>query len=204
MGSRAMSESLNTSAVTKPSDLENQSYGRWRRTRRPETNLTANSVTAFSLVVWRSGEFLIGTRDGIFKCQTVKARPEQSAYDPECIDYIVKNYNAYVLEGAKTKGATATFAEPRILPPPSGGLAPRAGNEWVRRRVYIKLADFKKYGFTQGCKGCAWLQTGLGARQGHSMDCRTRMEAAMAEDDDDKHRILNQKNKMDAYVAAEG
>ena len=79
-------------------------------------------------VVWRSGGFLIGTREGIFKCKTVKARPEESAYDPECIDYIKKEYSSYVVEGAKTKGATATFAEPRVLPPPSGGLAPRAGN----------------------------------------------------------------------------
>ena len=61
--------------------------------------------------MWRSGEFLIGPTDGIFKCQTVKARPTESAYDPECIDYIKSSYSSYVLEGAKTKGAIAAHAE---------------------------------------------------------------------------------------------
>ena len=58
-------------------------------------------------VVWRGGEFLIGTPDGVFNTQTVKARPVETAYDPSCVDFITTRYNSYVLEGAKTNGAKA-------------------------------------------------------------------------------------------------
>ena len=42
----------------------------------------------FPGVSWRSEEFNVGTREGIFKCQTIKPRPTVAAHDPECIDYI--------------------------------------------------------------------------------------------------------------------
>ena len=32
--------------------------------------------------VWRSTECLVGTKDGIFKCRTVRRRAEGNAYDP--------------------------------------------------------------------------------------------------------------------------
>ena len=95
-------------------------------------------------VVWRSGEFIIGTPDGIFKCRTVEPRPNETAYDPRCIEYIKHGYRDYILSGAKTKGATAAFADPDARPAPSIGIAPRQGNEWALRRVYLKPADSEK------------------------------------------------------------
>ena len=111
-------------------------------------------------VVWRSRGFLIGTTDGIYKTQTVKARPVETSYDPSSIDFITTRYSSYVLEGAKTKGAKAMYAEPRAAGPTSGGVEARAGTEWAPRRVYLKQADFERYSYTQGCPGCAWLQIG--------------------------------------------
>ena len=36
-------------------------------------------------VIWRTTEYLIGTPEGIFKCNTVKPRIKENAYDPACI-----------------------------------------------------------------------------------------------------------------------
>lgn len=81
-------------------------------------------------VVWRSGEFIVATKKGIVKCQTLKARPTETSYHPSCVEYIRTDYSSHVLQGAKTKGATAAYAESQAPPPPAVGLAPRAGNEW--------------------------------------------------------------------------
>ena len=54
---------------------------------------------------WRSTECLVGTRDGVFKCRTVKRRPEELAYDPECTSYLKTFYDDYVMSGAKTAPA---------------------------------------------------------------------------------------------------
>ena len=86
-------------------------------------------------VVWRSGKFIIGTLEGIFKCRTVKPRPIETAYDPKCIEYIKHGYRDYMLSGPKTKGATAAFADPDVKIAPSIGVAPRKGNEWAPRRI---------------------------------------------------------------------
>ena len=62
-------------------------------------------------VIWRTTEYIIGTDEGSFKCATVKARPEERAYDPKCIDYITVPYDQYILEGASSQGARLRFAE---------------------------------------------------------------------------------------------
>ena len=89
-------------------------------------------------------------------------------------------YSDYLLKGAKTKGAKLRFADPSMPAPPTVAI-PRSGAEWAPRRVYLKPADFAKHGFTTGCMGCRWIETGLGAKRGHNEACRARMEAAMAE-----------------------
>ena len=35
--------------------------------------------------------------------------------------------------------------------------------------------DFEVHGYTDGCKGCRWIQTGIG-QPGHDEACRARME----------------------------
>ena len=52
--------------------------------------------------IWRSTEYIIGTADGIYKCRTVRRRPEETSYDPECIDDPKIHYDDYVLKGAES------------------------------------------------------------------------------------------------------
>ena len=43
--------------------------------------------------IWRTIEYIVGTGEGIFKCATVRARPEESAYDPKYLDDMTVPYD---------------------------------------------------------------------------------------------------------------
>ena len=57
---------------------------------------------------WRSIECLIGIREGVYKCRTIRRRAEEDAYDPDCTDYLNIFYDDYVMKGAKTAPAAGT------------------------------------------------------------------------------------------------
>ena len=84
---------------------------------------------------WRSTEYLIGTKEGIYQCRTVKRRSDEVAYDAEFTNYIQTRYDDFVLKGAKTHVMIA-------FPSPAGGdemaNAPLRGREFVPRRVYMR------------------------------------------------------------------
>ena len=126
--------------------------------------------------VWRSTEYIVGTKDGVFRCRTVRRRAEEVAYDPECVDFLKISYNEYVLKGAKT---APLIAFPRSGVPEDPAPIPMRGREFVPRRVYLRNADYEKHGHTQGCKGCIWVQNQIGTRYPHSDACRARLEKAM-------------------------
>ena len=56
-------------------------------------------------VIWKSGEYAVGTAEGVFECSTIKSRPVENAYDPNCIDFITTSCGDYILKGAKSEGA---------------------------------------------------------------------------------------------------
>ena len=37
--------------------------------------------------VWRTTEYLIGDKNGIFRCRTIKRKAEEISYDPDCFDF---------------------------------------------------------------------------------------------------------------------
>ena len=101
--------------------------------------------------MWRTTEFIIGTPEGVFKCNTVKQRPQEAAYDAKCFEYVTTCYNDYILEGAKTSGATVRFAEPANKDGPvTVDIPTRSGAEWAPRRVYLKPDDFVTRVYTEG------------------------------------------------------
>ena len=86
---------------------------------------------AFLGVIWRNTEYINGTDEGIFKCATIKDRPEESAYNPKCLDYITVPYDQYVLDGASSQGARLRFAE-SSSPVDNATPMPRSGVEWAK------------------------------------------------------------------------
>ena len=67
------------------------------------------------------------------------------------------SYDDYTLEGALTT--------PILKFAPAGGEVgpvPMRSREHVPRRMYTKPADCMKHGYTEGYRGCTWLQNQLG------------------------------------------
>ena len=146
--------------------------------------------------IWRTTEYLIGTKDTVYQCRTVKRRADEVAYDPECVNYINIHYDEFVLKGAKS---TANVSVP--APVAAGGEDQTLrGRDFIPRRPYLRPADFHKFGFTQGCAGCVWSQNGLGPRRNHTDQCRKRLEEHIAKDPTDD-RIEKAKERSDHYLA---
>ena len=87
----------------------------------------------------------------------MRRRAEEIAYGPECMDYIKVSYDDDTLEGARTTPIVKFAQRGGEIGP-----VPLRGREHVPRRMYAKPADFLKHGYTEGCKGCTWLQNQLG------------------------------------------
>ena len=66
--------------------------------------------------------------------------------------------------------------------------------------MYTKPADFMKHGYTEGCRGCTWLQNQLGPRTNHSEACRERIEKAVINDGGDE-RAKKVRERIDHYTA---
>ena len=76
----------------------------------------------------------------------------------------------------------------------------------VPRGVYFKKEDFEKYGYDKNCVGCRTLEADLEQHDKipHTIECRRRMEAAMAEDEDDKIRVERTEARKERYVMEKG
>ena len=64
------------------------------------------------------------------------------------------------------------------------------------RRAGISKQDYRDHGYTPGCPGCIAIVRGT-ARQGHSEECRKRMEECLKDDE----RIKRARDRMTEYAA---
>ena len=70
------------------------------------------------------------------------------------------------------------------------------------RNFKITKGIIDKFGTTEGCKGCDAHIIGLKGRQ-HSIDCRARIESAMADDDMLNSRLTSRDARL-GMKGAEG
>ena len=70
------------------------------------------------------------------------------------------------------------------------------------RRIYTRPADFKRHGYTQGCRGCAWIETKIGPRVPQTEECRQRIEEEIGADEADD-RAKKVKERFYHYAAQE-
>jgi hypothetical protein len=64
------------------------------------------------------------------------------------------------------------------------------GAPWYMPRVHFRRAvEPRKYGFTEGCRGCIFSQAGITPEHGHSEQCRNRIGEAMKRDRNDTVRV---------------
>ena len=123
----------------------------------------------------------MGTRTGVVRAWAVKRKPEEDRWDKTLI-----------------KQMTGTPAKPNPtgngIEIPTRVYLPKTEDEeevnaWRRprqedkpRRTYLKKEDFEVHGYTEGCEGCRWIQTGIG-QPGHDERCRTRMEGNLRKEE---------------------
>ena len=153
-------------------------------------------VGVFLGYVWRSTEYLIGTPDGVFRCRTIKRRAQEVSYDPSCFEFLNVKYDEYILKGARTK---LHVTEPVGVDQSD---IPTRGKDFVPRRAYILPKHYDTHGFTQGCRGCTWMQNKIGPRPGHTEECRNRMEAAIDKVEGDD-TVKKAQERQDHFAAAQ-
>ena len=135
----------------------------------------------------RTSEALVISGDGLFRCRTVRRVPREEAFNQKWIDEAVTPIDEYVQKGAKT-----SFEDARVHRHVVEGHAPipeAPGRAFIPRRTRLAQKDFDDYGYTENCKGCEFLQTGIGGRQNHSDQCRMRIEAEPIKTEDGQQMI---------------
>ena len=128
-----------------------------------------------------SGEMIVGTAAGVWRTRTVQRRPlgERWAADAAGMVGGVPWHTSEDDEDADGPSVKVTLGE--RLTEQDAAAQGEIYRDTAPRRVQITRADLEKHGFTKGCLGCrAWLAGK--PRQGHSEECRKRMEAAMVDD----------------------
>ena len=60
----------------------------------------------------RTLEYLVGTEQGIIKCDTIKRMPDDVAYDKECLEIVKTGYREFVLKGASSKVTATRVSDP--------------------------------------------------------------------------------------------
>ena len=119
-------------------------------------------------VIWKSGDYVVGTAEGVSKCSTIKTRPIGNAHDPSCIDYVTTSYDDFILKGAKPEGANLRFA-PNATTIAATPILARGGSELAPRRMYLMPSDVVRPGYTIGETGSQQQlpgQNGEGTRGG--------------------------------------
>ena len=77
-------------------------------------------VGVFLGYIWRSTEYIVGNKDGAYKCRTVRRRAEEVSYDSENVDLLTIKYDDFVMKGARTTPAVhmpdSKIAGPTMIP----------------------------------------------------------------------------------------
>ena len=143
---------------------------------------------------------LVGTPNGVVKVNCIKRLPMNQAKDPELLKKI-RGYPWRLTPGDvqnEPGEVPAMVASEPVVP----GLPRGREAEVAARRVYIRRnVELRKYGFTQGCRGCMAAETG-NAPENHSEACRRRIESAMEADDVERARVeANRRAREEAGAA---
>ena len=139
------------------------------------------SIGVFVGVESRSSEYLIVNKHGLYKCRTMRRLPRDKAFIEQSIDDVKHGLETYIKKGAQT---TLAVRQGELAAPGND-----AGRVLAPRRMRLNPDDFTAHGFTDGCRGCIWLQDQVGIRPGHSEACRKNMEEVIKEAAGGQERI---------------
>ena len=136
----------------------------------------------------RDGMTLIGTSSGVYKVGTIKRKPDGEQWSLQNVEQLVGSPQQ-PQPNSESRRIT-TFAKKK-LDKPDGPITfqPPTEKPPVPRQVQIQKSDVERFGPTPGCAACRLIVAGKSWRAAHSLDCRKRMEDALAGDVDGKRRL---------------
>ena len=147
---------------------------------------------------WRTGEAIVGTKDGATKASTIRRVGAHRRWDAEGLDAVRGVPWQWDPESDeethKLLVRHLTDEEKAALSIPTPVEGPR--NVY---RMRLKRDDFIEKGFTDGCPGCKAILSG-GPVRGHTEQCRKRMEGLMQQTTEGQERIKRQVDKENEYI----
>ena len=129
---------------------------------------------------------LIATDDGVIKAWGVRRLAEGQQWDGDRILRIKGSPRNWKLDSSEDR---------QLEELPDGGIpdgvedveVPTGSRAGERRSMYLRQADFERFGFTDGCPGCMDIASGRPGPSSnwaaHRRSCRTRMELAIQDAD---------------------
>ena len=120
----------------------------------------------------KTGEIIVGDEKGIWKTRTIQRKPMAERWMRSSVD-MVKHVPWRTSEG----DPKADGEKPEVikLNPEQEHVEREIMKDAAPRRAYITKEDLNELGYTAKCPGCLAILRGT-ARQGHSADCRKRVE----------------------------
>ena len=139
--------------------------------------------------VVRSGEHLVGTKDGVYKVSTVMRRAAGKRWSAEVVgavkgtpEYPVPGSTGHHIPAYARKNQGAVSDKTVFMPAP-----PDAESE--PRPAHIGKSDMQDHGATERCPGCKALKSGK-YRAKHTVECRQRFEAILSQTEKGKRRFV--------------
>ena len=143
----------------------------------------------------RSNEYLLINTSGLYKCRSMKRMSRDKAFNGESQKGATFGLEVHIKHSSRT-----TFE------PHQGELTQAredGGKIFIPRRTKSILENFVKAGFTDGCKGCAWLPDRVGGRVGHSEYCRNRVEEHSRQSDGGMEKLQRAQGRIDMWCSEE-
>ena len=139
-----------------------------------------------------SNEHLIGTSEGAIKAYAIKRQGEEQRWDAT----LLKELQGTPQQPDPSRPGLAVPIRVHFDEPPAAIVGPLAPEKRQIRRMRINAELLKQHGYTPGCEGCRFRRAGLGESRGHSEECRSRIEAAMAQSEAGKRALDEHRLRM--------
>ena len=149
-------------------------------------------------------EKIIGTPKGVVVVQSIRRKPEDQQWNVELLQSIQGTPWAPNPSTVRGSREALELPEPLAIPVEQPDVAPEevqtAPYKAHFKRVYLRQDDFEKFGYSAGCKTCAFIRKGLD-RQGipHDEDCRTRIVQRLQETEYGRKRIEIARKKEEGF-----
>ena len=141
----------------------------------------------------KTGQYILFGDHGVKLARTIFRVPNNCKWDRDKLQSVnITPYNMYTPPAPEIVFREDAKARPEEL----------ADNTVVARDVYLKPADFAKFGLSRGCARCDHeLNYGPGrTSKPHSARCRSRIVAELAKDPEGRARIARAAERMDRTV----